>query len=248
MSPIFSSGKLFLNSTSVGSIGVSTESPTTDPYFSNVTALFHFDNSWVDSSPSNITLQRFANPQLNTTTVKHGSGSLYTNGGITYWTMPSAIVTNDLAMECWLNPVSSISGNDCIVFATGYSDANVLWIQRDETSNIPMRLVVAVGDLGSLSNKTIVVSGGPGTEIPDGVWSHLAVTKTNGVYKLFVNGIDSNTGSSNSTPLGGTSAHIGRNAGGGQILYAYIDDFRLTVGTSRYTSNFTPPSAPFPDQ
>ena len=244
MSPIFSSGKIFINSATAGSVASPT-SPTSDPYFSNVKALFHFDNSWVDSSSSNVTVQRFANPQLNTTTFKYGSGSLYTNGGITYWTMPSTIGTNDLTMECWINPISGSSANDALVFSTGYGGNDLLWVQRDSTNNSPIRLVVTVG---STSAKTTVVSGSTGTEIADGVWSHLAVTKTNGVYKLFVNGVDSGTGSSNSTSLLGTSAHIGRNAGGGQTLYAYIDDFRLTVGTSRYTSNFSVPTGPFPNQ
>ena len=80
-------------------------------------------------------------------------------------------------------------------------------------------------------------------------WTYFAVAVENGTCYGFINGVlqDSNSNftaaANNSTePLG-----IGGYGNGDFVFSGYIDDFRITKGVARYTANFTPPTAPFPD-
>jgi hypothetical protein len=76
-------------------------------------------------------------------------------------------------------------------------------------------------------------------------WTHVACCRSSGTTRLFVNGIS----------VGSTSTTITDTAGG-RVIGAfcddaslspngYLDEFRITKGVARYTSNFTPPTLPF---
>ena len=205
--------------------------------FAKVKTLLHFNNSWADSSNYAVAVSTFASPLLDTSIYKFGSGSLKTNGGMTYWTMP-AVGTNDFTVELWIRPTASTSAIDALIFSS--TNSGGFRIERDNTVTSPMRLLVK-------AQGTTVVSSGATTELTDGVWSHVAVTKASGVYRLFVNGVDTGTGSTNTSSITVGTAYLGRSGGGGQTLYANIDDFRLVVGAALYTSNFTLPTSAFPD-
>lgn len=86
--------------------------------------------------------------------------------------------------------------------------------------------------------------------IPTQEWVHLAVTMTSDDdVKLWVNGVE--TASVNSPALS-TSANggirLGANYSTAAGCEAYLAEFRVTKGIARYTTTFTPPTTPFPNE
>ena len=86
------------------------------------------------------------------------------------------------------------------------------------------------------------------TNFKDDAWHHVAVTKQGDNTKMFVDGTQQgstySTGYSLVAP--NTGVVIGDNGFGvDRSLVGYIDELRITKGLSRWTANFTPPTAPY---
>ena len=85
-----------------------------------------------------------------------------------------------------------------------------------------------------------------------GQWYHVAMTRNGSSVRAFVNGsqIGSTATNSNTYNCVGTSFYVGTTTFGasGDTPLAYIQQFRITKGFSRYNANFTPPSSAFPVQ
>jgi hypothetical protein len=78
-----------------------------------------------------------------------------------------------------------------------------------------------------------------------GTWYHIALVRNGTNISIYSNGqsIGSNTLTSASTIVGNMGKlHIGSYSGNSFNFNGYIDDFRITKGIARYTSNFTVPS------
>jgi hypothetical protein len=90
------------------------------------------------------------------------------------------------------------------------------------------------------------------TTIAANQWYHVAITRDGlGDLRLFVDGTQEGTTNDGLTSLSATASfNIGdRQASdpNGQFPFnGHIEQVRVTKGVARYTSNFTPPSAPFP--
>ena len=77
-------------------------------------------------------------------------------------------------------------------------------------------------------------------------WYHVAVSRSSGTTKMFVNGIQIGSDYSDSTPyVQGGPWRTGTRYNGTTLPYhGYIRDFRCINGTALYTTNFTPPTQP----
>jgi len=141
-----------------------------------------------------------------------------------------AFGTGDITIECWF-------------YHTSRSTTATLFSNANDTLNLYINTsgVFGVYD-GSVRNSSQTV--------PLNSWNHFAYVRSSGTAKLYYNGTEVLSFSS-STNYAASSARIGLNYGGGSgsdYATGYIDDFRITRGYARYTSNFTPPSSAFKDK
>ncbi|MFH1742142.1 MAG: LamG domain-containing protein [bacterium] len=81
-------------------------------------------------------------------------------------------------------------------------------------------------------------------------WYHVAVVRDGVTARLFLNGIEEDTHSvgTSSIYIWSASAYIGARFKTGSIqdeMDGHLDEFRVSTGTARWTSNFTPPTQPY---
>ena len=72
-------------------------------------------------------------------------------------------------------------------------------------------------------------------------WTHIAFVRESGTGKIFCDGVLVGSGSKSDSVAGGNLV-IGSSVGGGNYFTGYMQDIRVYVGTSKYTSNFIPAS------
>lgn len=86
-----------------------------------------------------------------------------------------------------------------------------------------------------------------------GRWYHIALVRSNGELLLFIDGIqqgipiadtDTYYAGANALPCLGAQAN-GTSEIAGTLFDGWQDEFRLTIGTARYTANFSPPTDAF---
>jgi len=215
-----------------------------DPFRSNVSLLLHGDGTngsttITDSSPSPKTVTAVGNAQVSTAQSKFGGASIAFDGTADYLTIPSssgfAFELNDFTVELWL--YRSGSGQQHLYDArdTGVNTNRIL-LYLDSSSQLAY-----FGD-GAARILT--------TSVPTlNAWVHVALCRASGNSRLFLNGVQVGATFADTINIVSPTATvaIGATSSGLTALNGYIDDLRITKGVARYTANFTPPTAPFPD-
>lgn len=209
-----------------------------------------FDNSMMND------LETIGNAQISTAVKKYGTGSMYFDGSGDYLkTLLNQSVnfgTNSFTIEMWVNPSTTNHQSACL-----FSQEHIA------ASNTPISICIYLngGSYEAVGNGLGwgIYSGGAWqvaqfnlATIAINTWTFIALVRNGNVFTMYVNGtsVGSVTNSS-SCSAGSTPYFIGRRwdtYGSYPYYNGYIDDFRLTLGVARYTSNFTPPTSQFIDQ
>ena len=225
--------------------------PPTAPLtaITNTSLLTNFTNAGIYDATAKNDLETVGNAQISTTQSKFGGSSMLFDGNgddlkiITNPPLSFSGFAGDFTIEAWVYPTATGQSNGSYVCAqtTSGSYGPIVILQSSGTYNF----VIYMSSTGSSWNLASAVSCGTATA---NAWNHIAVTRYGTNVYCFMNGILQSTTAVSTTALMTTSAnwHIGSaDLVVNSYLTGYVDDFRITRGIARYTSNFTPPTTAF---
>ena len=228
-----------------------------DPQWNNVSLLINADGGSIvnlsrygEGNAVRYTVGTGGNPTASTTSPKFGSHSINLDGSSDHLTNAGGemldIQSGDWTMEYWMRFPSgaSWSTSNQIYFGQGSNNQNYWHISNhwNTTSDIYMAVRVS----GS-SWATSVISSSGAVDQSDNDWHHYAFCNASNTLKIFKDGTEIGSGTFTGNANITNNFYIGAGYSTGGLATAqqnhYIDDFRLTKGVARYTSNFTVPTA-----
>ncbi len=212
-----------------------------DLYYYNVSLLLHCDGTdgsttFTDNSPTPKTVTAYGNAHIETDQSKFGGASGAFDGTGDYLVVANNgshnFGTGDFTIEAWVRLADAAAYR----FLLGSLTNGYMMVAFNYTSNA---INVGVGNVGWKANFS-------GHSISANTWAHVALTRSSGSHRCFVNGTQVGTTVSDTTnysfPAAGMT--VGTQTGGSQFS-GYIDELRITKGVARYTANFTPPTEAF---
>lgn len=228
--------------------------PPTQPLaaITNTVLLTCKDANIVDDSNNNFTITRTGDvavqkfgPFASTTSYTPSlfGGSVYFDGTGDFLTLPSnstqySFGRSNFTIEMWVY-VTSLAA-----IRTLYDTVN----SADATGTGRFGLQLSTAGVIQLYSTTGTVLTSGGTVITN-QWAHIAVTRSSGSTRIFLNGVQVNTtysdtnnyvvGTTNRPVIGANGNNTGTN-----LMLGYISDLRVTNGTALYVSNFTPQTTP----
>jgi len=210
----------------------------TDQYASSVSLYLNGESGITTDSSLNPQGVNNSNIQLSSSIKKFGNQSLYWDGGGQRYLSTNDVSafgfgTGDFTLEAWIYPLALDSYRT--LFSIGYYNSGLLWR-------------ITNGD-GLYFNGTNYSNWGSTDQININQWNHVALTRSSGTVRTFINGVKTfevSGGQAASDIYSSRMAVIGAgpHASNNENFYGYMDDIRITKGVARYTSNFTPYTSP----
>ena len=213
-------------------------SPPVDPALTLV--LLHFDGAnnstvFTDSSPFNQTVSVVTGtPKISTDMSKFGGSSLYLDGSSSIKIPNNAnlnLGTGVFTIEFWF-----------YLLSLPISEGEAMFLQKFGSP----RQQISIYSSGELSSGFLYGTLTSTTVITTGAWYHVAVVRetTNFTIKQYINGVHDGTLNLTGSVDNAGDLTIGSGFSGSNRITGYIDEFRIRK-EAVYTTNFTPPTAPF---
>jgi hypothetical protein len=231
--------------------------PPTSPVaaIANTSLLLNFTNGGIVDVSAKNALETLGTTQISSAQSKFGGKSIAFDGTAANITMPYnsnfSLGIGDFTVEGWF-------------YFTNLSTTMRPLIQLGDGANGsgPIYNAWSLNYMGSEGSNQLRFYRYDGTEfsyatsalsLTANVWTHIAVSRSSGTLKIFVNGVSyySNTVTQSFAAVNTNPLRIGLGYYGPQVTYGgprywsgYMDDIRITKGIARYTANFTPPLGP----
>ena len=223
-----------------------------DEEFGNVSLLLHGDGTngsttIIDSSSNVQSVTVVGDAQISTAQSKFGGSSIAFDGSGDYLRAGPdsnlALGSGDFTVEAF-------------IYVTSLSSVSIIASSRVLNVEGSLYWNFAVSVTGQLVFQSRTLTGtqyfamSATSAITTNTWYHVAAVRQSNVLTVYVNGVAGpttvNDGGNNLSEdyVGVCVFNFPNFVGYGS---GYIDDLRITKGVARYTSNFTPPTAPFPD-
>lgn len=236
---------------SLGLMQAATALPAaTNPDYSNVVLLLHMDGadggtSFTDQRGHVFTAN--GNAQLSTASSKFGTSSVLFDGTGDWIDTPDsidfALGAGDWTVECWVK--TATTGVNQYIF--GQTNTTLAYATTSHYAYITSAGLLTT--TVSQSGLAAITSTGT-TTINDGVYHHVAIVCASNVLKQYIDGIASPNSVTLPAAIRDSSYKYSIGRAGEYPSFMFngsIEEFRLTKGVACYTSNFLPPTAPFPN-
>ncbi len=215
---------------------------------SNTKLMLHMNGSdgsttFTDDSDSAHTITAQADAQIDTAQSKFGGASGLFDGITDKLTVPNSTDwdwgSSDFTIDCWIR--FSNTGSFNTIFSRGSSVSNYVFLGFVDSTTLRFRDI----------NGSIIIGMDRTVSISINTWYHVAVTRNGNDFRLFLDGVqqgstlidsDAITSRTNQIQIGSISV-----LGASTSIDGWLDEFRISKGIARWTSNFTPPTQEYND-
>lgn len=223
-----------------------------DSDFASVVALLHMDGadaSTTFTDQKGHTFTAGGNAQIDTAESKFGGASMLCDGTGDYITSVDSADwdtgSGNFTVEMFAK-FNAVGATNQYVFGQCNSSLTAsttsIAIRKDSTTNKISGFACVGGATVGLATSTAAVT--------TGVWYHIAYVRNGTGFTIYLDGTGVASGTTSSSALNNSTNALSIGRAGErttETFNGWIDEFRFTKGVARYTSNFTPPSAPFAD-